>query len=193
MVSGGDAATCRGKKTGHFMRRAILLGTAGILLAGCGSMSIPGLDSLKPTPPSMTLQLESLPAGAEARTSVGPSCRTPCAVSIPRTDNFTVTFTLDRYLPQTVPVRLVEPQMIQGAEGSSYTEATFDPSPVYAELQAAPPPKRTKAAPKAQPKRTSTPAAATTAAPAPAPARAPASSSSPFPPASSSSPFPSPR
>jgi hypothetical protein len=174
------------------MRRAILLGTAGVLLAGCGSMSIPGLDSLKPTPPSMTLQLESLPAGAEARTSLGPSCRTPCAVSVPRTDNFTVTFALDRYLPQTVPVRLVEPQMIQGSEGSTYSEAGFDPSPVYAELQAAPPQKRTKAAPKAQPKRISAPAAATTA-PAPAPARQPASSSQPFPPASSSSPFPSPR
>lgn len=192
MVSGGDAAGCRIKKTGHFMRRAIILATAGLGLAGCGSLSFPSLDALKPTPPSMTLQLESLPAGAEARTSLGPSCRTPCAVSVPRTDNFTVTYTLDRYLPQTVPVRLVEGQLLQGSEGSTFTDATFDPSPVYAELQAAPPPRRTKAAPKAPPKRTSS-APAPAAASAPAPARAPASSSSPFPPPSSSSPFPSPR
>jgi hypothetical protein len=179
------------------MRRAIILATAGLGLAGCGSMSIPGLDALRPTPPSMTLQLESLPPGAEARTSLGPSCRTPCAVSIPRTDNFTVTYTLDRYLPQTVPVRLVEPQFVADTGGddgvSTVQEATFDPSPVYVELQAAPPPRRPKAAPKAQPKAPPR----TVTAPPPAPAAAPApmrpASSSPFPSPAASSPFPSPR
>lgn len=178
------------------MRRAIILATAGLALAGCGSMSIPGLDAFKPTPPSMPLQLESLPPGAEARTSLGPSCRTPCAVSVPRTDNFTVTFTLDRYLPQTVPVRFVEPQFLPGTGGddgaaSPVQEATFDPSPVYVELQAAPPPRRpTRAAPKAPPKRVTAPPPAAAAPPPPPPARSP---SSPFPPPSSSSPFPSPR
>lgn len=173
------------------MRRAIILATAGLGLAGCGSMSVPGLDAFRPTPPSMTLQLESLPPGAEARTSLGPSCRTPCAVSIPRTDNFTVTYTLDRYLPQTVPVRLVEPQILpSGDDGvAGVQEATFDPSPVYVELQAAPPPRRTKAPPKAPPRTVTAPP------PAPAAASAPArpAGTSPFPSPAASSPFPSPR
>jgi hypothetical protein len=171
------------QKTGLFMRRALILATAGIGLAGCGSLSIPGLDSLKPTPPSMTLRLESLPAGAEARTSLGPSCRTPCAVSVPQTDNFTVTYTLDRYLPQTVPVRLLEAQSVTGSDGgNTFQEAAFDPSPVYVELQAAAPPRRAKAPPKAAPKRVSAPAPAGATAPAQQPQQpAPAFSSSPFP------------
>lgn len=169
------------------MRRAIILAAASLGLAGCGSLSVPGLDSLTPTPPSMTLSLESLPAGAEARTSLGPSCRTPCSVSVPRTENFSVTFTLDRYLPQTVPVRLLEPTFAGAdTEGASVPEATFDPNPVYAELQLAPPPKRSKAAPK----RRSAPPAATPAAQAPAPASVAAPPPAAAPPASS--PFPSP-
>jgi hypothetical protein len=174
------------------MRCAFILATASLGLAGCGSMSIPGLDALRPTPPSMTLQLESLPSGAEARTSLGPSCRTPCAVAIPRTDNFTVTYTLDRYLPQTVPVRLIEPQILPTGsdDASSVQEATFEPSPVYVELQAAPPPRRPKAVPKAAPKAPPRSVTAPPPAAAPPPVRQP--SSSPFPPPSSS-PFPSPR
>lgn len=168
------------------MRRALILAAAGLGLAGCGSLSLPGLDSLTPTPPTMTLNLESLPAGAEARTSLGPSCRTPCSVSVPRTESFSVTFTLDRYLPQTVPVRLLEPSFAGAdTEGASVPEPTFDPNPVYAELQLAPPPKRTRSAPK----RTSAPPAAAPAAraPAPAPVAAPPPAAAPAP-----SPFPSP-
>lgn len=147
------------------MGRAIVAAAAAVTLAGCGSLSLPSLDTLSPAPPQMTLQLESEPPGAEAVTSIGPSCRTPCAVSIPRTENFTVTYTLDRYLPQTVPVRLVEPQidLQTDYESSSVPEARFDPNPVYAELEPAPPPPRRRAPPKAAPKRAATPP------PAPAP------------------------
>jgi hypothetical protein len=86
------------------MRRLIVISLAGIALSGCASMSVPGLDFLTPAPTVATLQLESMPPGAEARTSAGPSCRTPCSVSVPVAP-LTVTFTLDKYQPQTVPVQ----------------------------------------------------------------------------------------
>ncbi len=178
------------------MRRAFTVAAAALTLAGCGSMSFPSLDSLSPAPPQMTLQLESLPSGAEAKTSLGPACRTPCAVSVPRTANFTVTYTLDRFQPQTVPVQLVEPQFNTqdyGTENVTAPEARFEPSPVYAELQPAAPPPRKKSSPKAAPKRAPAPTAAAPAqqqsAPAPAAQQSPVQSRFP-PPAQSGFPPP---
>jgi hypothetical protein len=139
----------------------------------------------------MTLQLESVPPGAEAKTSLGPSCRTPCAVSVPQTPSFTVTYTLDRYLPQTVPVQLVEAERSVDPESGTVMEARFDPSPVYVELQPAPPPPRKRAAPKAAPKRTTPPPQAQQqSAPPPAAPQSPVQSR--FPPPAQSG-FPPPR
>lgn len=176
------------------MRRAFIVAAAGLTLAGCGSLSLPSIDALAPAPPQMTLQLESVPPGAEAKTSMGPSCRTPCALSIPRTANFTVTYTLDRYLPQTVPVQLIEPQFDpqQDYETTTLPEARFDPSPVYAELQPAPPPPRKRAAPKAAPKRTTPSPQAQQQQPAPPPAAPQSPVQSRFPPPTQSG-FPPPR
>ncbi len=143
------------------MRRAFIVAAAALTLAGCGSL--PSMDFMKSTPPQMTLQLESVPPGAEAKTSLGPTCRTPCAVSVPATPSFTVTYTLDRYQPQTVPVQLVEPQFNQqdaGSDSVTIPEARFEPSPVYVELQPAAPPARKKGPSKAAPKRAPAPAAA---------------------------------
>lgn len=133
------------------------------------------MDLFKSTPPNVTVQLESQPAGAEARTSTGQSCKTPCSVAVPAAENFSVTFSLPKYQPETVPV-----QIIRGATDAPEGVA-IDPNPVYAELQpAAPAPhkgraKTSKAAPKAKRSK---------AAPAAAPA-APETQqeeSSPFPP-----------
>ena len=103
---------------------------------------------LSSTPPATTIQLESEPAGADARTSVGPGCRTPCSVGVPTTKDFTVTFTLAGFQPLTVPVAPVPPtdprDVGQGVR--------FDPSPVFAQLEPAPPPPtkgKKRAAPKA--------------------------------------------
>jgi hypothetical protein len=44
-------------------------------LAGCSSLS---LDSFKPAPLMVKVALESAPPGADATTSLGPACKTPC-------------------------------------------------------------------------------------------------------------------
>ena len=44
-----------------------------------GRISEPHPDS---TPPTVDVQLESSPPGADARTSLGPGCKTPCRVTI---------------------------------------------------------------------------------------------------------------
>jgi hypothetical protein len=118
------------------MRRVIVIAVAGASLAGCSSFS---WDALKPAPPTVQLQLESIPSGAEARTSIGPSCKTPCAVPVPAPEGgFSVTYTLPKFQPVTVPVQVVR---LPG-DFSSPGSTSLDPNPVIAELPpAGPPPK----------------------------------------------------
>lgn len=85
--------------------RIIVVVAAGLGLAGCSSFSMP--DMLKSAPPTVTVQMELLPPGAEARTSTGQTCKTPCAMAIPVENDFTVTFTLPKYQPETVPVQVI--------------------------------------------------------------------------------------
>jgi hypothetical protein len=118
------------------MRRVIVIAVAGASLAGCSSFS---MDAFKSTPPAVQVQLDSVPPGADAVTSVGPSCKTPCSVAVQAPDaGFSVTYTLNKFQPTTVPVQVIR------VPGDSTTPAstTFDPNPVVAELQpAGPPPK----------------------------------------------------
>jgi hypothetical protein len=118
------------------MRRVIVIAVTGFSLAGCSSFS---MDSFKSTPPSVQVQLESTPPGADARTSLGPGCKTPCSVSVPAPDTgFSVTYTMNKFLPATVQVQVIHNP---GDFGSAAT-TVIDPSPVVAELQpAGPPPK----------------------------------------------------
>src|ERR1700722_13758391 len=75
----------------------VAMAGAGLCLAGCSSRPA--------RPPLFEIQLESTPPGAEARTSFGPGCKTPCSVNAPLPDgNFAVTYTLEGFLPVTVPV-----------------------------------------------------------------------------------------
>jgi hypothetical protein len=118
------------------MRHFIVIAAAGASLAGCSSLS---LDAFKSAPPTVQLQLDSVPSGAEARTSLGQSCKTPCSVAVPTPDTgFSVTYTLNKFQPATIPVQVVR------TPGDFTTPATttIDPNPVVAELQpAGPPPK----------------------------------------------------
>jgi hypothetical protein len=94
---------------------------------GCGTLS----DRL----------LESTPPGAEARTSFGPGCKTPCSVNAPLPDgNFAVTYTLEGFLPVTVPVA------VTGSPAGFMTPGTsrIEPNPVVATLQPIEPPKPVK-------------------------------------------------
>lgn len=156
-----------------WIMRIIFVVAAGLGLAGCSSMS--SGDFFKSTPTVTTVQLESLPVGAEARTSNGQTCQTPCSVSVPA-ENFTVTFSLPKYQSETVPVQVAR-QQTDGVTGGAQ-DAVVDPNPVYAELQPAVPGKKAKSAPKAAPK-AKRPKASPAAA---APAAEPQAESSPFPP-----------
>ncbi len=152
------------------MRRVVVIAVAGASLAGCSSFS---LDSFKPAPPTVQVQIDSIPSGADAKTSVGPGCKTPCSVAVPAVDSgFSVTYTMDKFLPVTVPVQVIN---IPG-DFSTPASTTIDPNPVVAELQpAGPPPTPVRRKPKQPKSAAAAPAAA-------APAAAAATAASPFPP-----------
>jgi PEGA domain len=140
------------------MRLTLAIATAALSLAGCSSFSI---DAFRPGPPTVQVRLDSTPPGADALTSAGPGCKTPCAVEVAVPEGgFSVTFTMNGYRTVTLPVQLVQ--------GDLTTPANVNPNPVVAELEAAAPP------PKATRKRPAKPRRPPRAAPAPA-------SGSPFP------------
>jgi hypothetical protein len=147
------------------MRRVIVVALAGASLAGCSSLS---WDSLKGAPVTVQVQLDSVPSGAEAKTSAGPGCKTPCSVAVPVSDaGFTVTYTMNKFQPTTVQVQVIN----NPGDFTTPPSTVIDPNPVVAELKpAGPPPKAIRAKPK-QPKPPKPPK--TTAAPA---------AGSPFPP-----------
>ena len=87
------------------MHRVIAIAVAGASLAGCSSFS---LDSFKSAPPLVNVALESAPPGADATTSLGPACKTPCAIDVPAPDaGFSVTFAMPKFQPVTVPVQVI--------------------------------------------------------------------------------------
>jgi hypothetical protein len=176
---------------GLMVRRVIAIFIAGACLSGCSSFASFWSSSSAPPPSSryaepastgmfdppsvfVQLQLDTVPQGAEARTSLGPSCRTPCEIPLTNPKgSFSVTFTLDKYLPvtSTVLVSVVPSSFL------SWGGVVLDPNPVVVELQPVPPPPpppRRKMAPKkpAPPRTAVAPAAAPAAAsPFPAPTR----------------------
>ena len=153
---------------GGIMSRVIAVIACGFMLAAC-STTMPSLDFLKSAPESETLAIESEPPGAEAKTSFGQSCRTPCHLAVQPRSEFSVTLALSGYQPQTVSVR-------PDAEGAS-AAPRLAPNPVHVTLQAVTPLKKPVAKKKkpvaaaARPARSSPIASA---APAPAPTTAPA-------------------
>jgi hypothetical protein len=131
-------------------------------------------DMFKSAPPTVQVRLESNPPGADAKTSLGPGCKTPCSVSVPAPDApFTVDYALLKYQPVSVPVNVIK---IPG-DLTTPASVTTDPSPVFAELQPAVPPKPVKKKPH-RPRKPKPPAAAPAAEPADA---APPAAGSPFP------------
>lgn len=159
------------------MYRVIAIACAGLSLAACSSSpDWMKLDALKPSPILDTVRFESAPPGAEAKTSNGQSCRTPCALALPTEGPLTVTFTLNGYLPDS---ENLDPIALTGSENK------MQPNPVVVELSPAPPPPKPVKKPVAKKKVSSAtakpaakpvaakPAAATAAAPAQQPAASP--------------------
>lgn len=150
------------------MIRVIAVVACGFTLAAC-SVSMPDVSSfslpefMKSSPPQQALRIESEPSGAEAKSSSGQSCRTPCELSVAAADDVSLTVALNGYQPQTVAVR-------KDAADSS----RLAPNPIHVELQPMTPAKkvagkRKPAAVAAKP----APAQAASAQPAQAPAAAP--------------------
>jgi hypothetical protein len=132
--------------------RVIAAAACGFGLAAC-SMSMPSFDFFKSTPTTEVLRVESEPPGADARTSQGQTCRTPCELTVPTDGDLAVTVQMTGYQPQTLPVR---------PEGKG-SDSRLQPNPVYVELQPAAPVKPAKPAPMAKKK----PSAAMAPAPKP--------------------------
>jgi hypothetical protein len=171
--------------------RVLAVAAAGILLAGCESLSTLQIPSFGLGGPATTaLNLESDPPGAEARLPSGASCRTPCTLPAPLDGELTVAFSLPGYQPQTVPVRPMRSEAISGGERElTTTVVQLEPNPVYVELQPVPPPsqKRRPTAQRARASQQSTaraprPAASPGAAPVPGPAPATVAPATPLPP-----------
>ncbi len=74
-----------------------------------------------------TIDLDSDPRGAQAATSLGSGCKTPCAMEISADGPFTVTFTHPGYAPATVDIG-----MQPGQPGVSNPK--FAPNPVFVQL-----------------------------------------------------------
>lgn len=85
---------------------------------------------------------------------MGPSCRTPCSLGVPTNSEFTVTFALDGFAPQTVAVT-PRPPSLDPREGAAGLQ--FDPNPVYAELEPAPPSGKKKKTKSAKPAKSTPP------------------------------------
>ena len=138
------------------MYRVIIIVSGALALAACAS----NLDALKPSPIMDAVRFESEPPGAEAKTSNGQTCRTPCAIALPVNAPLTVTFTLNGYQPET---ENIEPISMTG------TPTQLGPNPVVVELTPAP-----KSVKKPAPKRKTSAKPATRASPATRNAPAPA-------------------
>ncbi len=84
------------------------------------------------------LRVESEPPGADATTSTGANCRTPCLLSVAASQEFSITVSANGYQPQTIAVTPLPPMEQREAAGSAGTR--LDPNPVIVQLEPVPPP-----------------------------------------------------
>lgn len=109
------------------------------------------------------VEFQSEPAGATAKTTAGHECTTPCAITVSRKEDFSVTFSLAGYESQTVAVKsdlsatgavgMTGNVLIGGAVGivaDAASGATLDhkPNPVIVTLRRLGPPPKATPAPK---------------------------------------------
>jgi hypothetical protein len=121
----------------HPASRFLAMTMAGLSLASCSSVSTPSyFDAFKSKPTTTLLLIESNPAGAQAQTSFGKTCRTPCTMLIGEAGDFTVTFTLAGYVAQTLTVHA---KMSSGGLTTS-PSPVFDPPSLFPTLEKETPP-----------------------------------------------------
>jgi len=185
------------------MYRVIAVLAGGLTLAACSwmpSFEVPSFGGGGSG--AASLAVESDPPGAQA-SAAGVSCVTPCRLNVAVNGPFSVTVALNGYTPQSVPVRVMQPDDPRlGSEEMGSGALRLDPNPVYVELERAPapaPPPAKKKTPRrpATAARETVPAAAQAPAPsAPTTAVAPSTAPGPAPatqPTSGTAPLPMPR
>lgn len=112
------------------MYRVLSIIAGALALSACSSTpDWMNMDALKPAPIMDTVRFESEPPGAEAKTSTGQTCRTPCALALPVSAPMTVTFSLNGYQAES---ESLEPIAVTGSP------TQLRPNPVLVELTAAP-------------------------------------------------------
>jgi hypothetical protein len=168
------------------MYRVIAIVCAGLGLAACESnadwmktpdwMKSPDFSKMSfGGPVQENVRLESEPSGAEAKTTSGQSCRTPCSLALPANAAMTVTFNLAGYQPESEKL-----QLVSMGDGTSQLR----PNPVLVELTPLPPSTKKPVASKKKKKTATKPAPrrpATAAAPQPPMAQQPQQATSPWP------------
>src|SRR5947208_3332202 len=86
-----------------FAGLALLLGACSGWPRGAGFGLFGGAPAM---PATASIDLDSEPQGAEAKTSAGGSCQTPCTLEVPTGGGFSVTFAREGFAPQTVAVQV---------------------------------------------------------------------------------------
>ena len=128
------------------MMRFLAIIAAGVALSGCATITRGTTDQL---------QVISDPSGADVRSSMGPTCVTPCTLQVSRKDEFTITVSKPGYVEESVEVKtqvagsgaagFAGNVLIGGVIGmgaDAYTGATLEhvPNPVNVTLKEAPKP-----------------------------------------------------
>jgi hypothetical protein len=152
------------------MSRVVAMVACGFTLAACSTSLVRTTSS----PPTQALRIDSKPTGAEAKTSLGQSCRTPCELDVQAADEISLTLALNGYQPQTVAIRKDTADSSQLAPNPINVE--LQPLPATSAKKRAAAKKRPAAAAKpaparsasAQPVQAPVPAAAAPITPAPA-------------------------
>jgi hypothetical protein len=190
------------------MGRVIAVVACGLTLTACTSW-MPSWDISMPSfggsgSATASLAVESDPPGAQASAG-GATCVTPCRLDLSGNGPFTVNVALNGYVPQSVAVRVAQPDDPRlGSEDTGGGGMRLDPNPVYVELERAPPapaaPAKKRPAKKPAPTAArSAPATTASTQPAPAPASAPTTAAAPAtaapppPPQQGAAPWPMPR
>ena len=139
------------------MFKLLVCVAAGLAVSGCATVTRGTTDQV---------QITSEPSGADVRTSMGPTCVTPCTLQVSRKDEFTVTVSKAGFVEENVPVKTqiagsgaagfagnVLLGGLIGMGADAYTGATLEhvPNPVSVTLRPLPPPSAptpTRTAPK---------------------------------------------
>ena len=143
VMPGGRPGKVRGSSVAMTPLVRVGAVAGALFVSGCaGSMDWMPSMSLGSGGPAVSLTIESDPPGADAQTSIGASCRTPCMIPVAADREFTVSYSLNGYLPQVVTVtpRVPEQARLEPEAGGTPPLPDLLPNPVFAQLQPAPPP-----------------------------------------------------